>query len=516
MKLSKKTFMYSSIISVVIVVCILGYFILMLPSLYVDYMERLNYETIKNVQESYLKTGDFNLENSKGASYIIGIVIPEDKNEIKIQNYLGGVDIKINDDELKKILDDFKATIKNAKDDKNLDSDGDTMDFEQILDMIKRITNKDNSSVSIEFFKNDTSGSYEKVSSEMHIVSDNICIFENNVKDDFNYYTTYNAFSEKDNKYIISTLPVMTPQMSEIRGIVFESLPVIVLLVLCIVILGTMKFSRKIVEPITMLSKHAVYIKDNKKLDIQPFILEGEDEISDLSRSLNDMYVELNKNYNELMKKNKRQMMFLRASSHQLKTPISASLLLIDGMINEIGKFKNTKEYLPVLKKQLLSMKKLVDEILSINSSDIDIKRSKINMNEMIKSIISDHSFEITDKKIKVELQSLEEVKVVTIGKLLYKIIDNLFNNAIKFSYEDSVIKIKLCKESIEIINYGENIDHNILPHIFEPFVTGNSKSGHGFGLYIVSYYCDILGYDIEISNIDNGVKCILKFSNNI
>ena len=57
----------------------------------------------------------------------------------------------------------------------------------------------------------------------------------------------------------------------------------------------------------------------------------------------------------------------MRAFSHQLKTPVAAATLLADGMISNVGKFADRDKYLPELKKQLLTVKQMTDEILRIN-----------------------------------------------------------------------------------------------------------------------------------------------------
>ena len=69
--------------------------------------------------------------------------------------------------------------------------------------------------------------------------------------------------------------------------------------------------------------------------------------------------------------------------------------------------------------------------------------------------------------------------------------------------------------DKLEIINYGAHIDEDLLPNIFDAFVSSNTESrGRGLGLYIAHYYSNLLGYKIEVNNISNGVKSVLYFSN--
>ena len=119
--------------------------------------------------------------------------------------------------------------------------------------------------------------------------------------------------------------------------------------------------------------------------DEDAFLTDSKDEIGILGRNLHELYGKLRENYEELEHKNRlleeeneRQEVFLRASSHQLKTPIAAALLLVEGMMNEVGKYKDTKTYLPEVKKQLLSMRKIVEDILYLNYRAENIQQEKV------------------------------------------------------------------------------------------------------------------------------------------
>ncbi|MDZ5010890.1 HAMP domain-containing protein, partial [Clostridium perfringens] len=124
-----------------------------------------------------------------------------------------------------------------------------------------------------------------------------------------------------------------------------------------IILVSTYYFSRKIIIPIKKLANHAEFIKNNNIENVYPIDIKGEDEIAILGNTLNELYSKLNESFKSLEEKNKllidenkRQDVFLRASSHQLKTPVAAALLLVESMIDEVGKYKNTKEHLPKFK----------------------------------------------------------------------------------------------------------------------------------------------------------------------
>lgn len=488
MNLSKKTFIYSFILSGGIVTLIIIYFVVMLPSLYIDHLSKSHYQSIKKIQENYIKDKNYNNIYSPNPSGTVSVRIPSDGNSIYASNSFGTSRITIKDIDLVNLLDDVRYYTKN-------------------IDEAKEVEN----------YESNNKNPFNESSYKMNVVSDDTIIYEFNSFDGINYYTFYSAITISNEDIILSLLSVMTPKIEEITSIVFQSLPMIVSVLILIILVSTYYFSRKIIIPIKKLANHAEFMKNNNISNVYPIEIKGEDEISVLGNTLNELYIKLNESFKSLEEKNKlliaenkRQDVFLRASSHQLKTPVAASLLLIESMIDEVGKYKNTKEHLPKVKVQLQAIRKIIDEILNLNNKDLNKKM--IDIKDLIDEIINQHEIQIKEKFINVE-SKINNITLDTDYHLMYKIIDNLITNAINYTSEKNDIKIILSDDSLKIINYGSHIDEELLPNIFDAFVSSNSESrGNGLGLYIAYYYSNLLGYKIEINNISNGVEAILSF----
>jgi len=192
----------------------------------------------------------------------------------------------------------------------------------------------------------------------VHAVSDKMIVFEFDICDENNQYATYVTMEQTEKELVMTILPMMSSNMEEIRPVIVRSIPMLITVVFLLVLVASQMFSRKIVNPVIRLANYARVIKANNHFKMEPFLVEGKDEIGELAATLNELYQQLQENYVELEEKNKllqeenkRQEVFMRASSHQLKTPITAALLLLDGMINQVGKYKDTKEYLPKSKR---------------------------------------------------------------------------------------------------------------------------------------------------------------------
>ena len=87
-------------------------------------------------------------------------------------------------------------------------------------------------------------------------------------------------------------------------------------------------------------------------------------------------------------------------------------------------------------------------------------------------------------------------------------IIDNLLNNFMRYAKKE--IKITIKNQKIILFNDGEKIDKSIINNIFTPYEKGLNGM-FGLGLSIVKKTLELLNYDIEVTNVKNGVTFTIK-----
>lgn len=316
-------------------------------------------------------------------------------------------------------------------------------------------------------------GMYDKESVRMHAGPNDGIIIQSAVFDRSNQYTNYLAVAQVSDGMVFSVLPVITPQMEEIRPIVMQSVPMLCTVLLMLVLLFSQLYSNGIVHP--------VYQK-----------------LQDLNQSL--------------LEENERQEMFLRATSHQLKTPVTAALLLLDGMIGQIGKYKDYEKYLPEVKKQLLSMRSIIEEILSLNK-DRSSKKCRIHLYEAVRALADSYLVAAADKQLELTVEGDKETYLWADEAMFIKIIDNLLSNAVAYTPKQEKIEVLISETTVTIRNEGVTIPQEILPHIFEPFVCGEHQTAsHGLGLYIAMYYAKMMYAQLCIQNVENGVEAVVMF----
>ena len=335
-------------------------------------------------------------------------------------------------------------------------------------------------------------------------------IVESSAKDVVNKidYTTFLGVSKGEKYYFIEMAAAVAPSVTDIIPVIFSMLPVIIPVIILLIFITSGLYSKNIVKPITLLWRDAEGRRGGIG-HIEPIAVKGNDEIAELAHSLNLLYKSQEEAYDKLNKEGERKEIFMRAFSHQLKTPVAAATLLADGMISNVGKFADRDKYLPELKKQLLTVKQMTDEILRINHISENIAPVNIDAKDVV-------------------IEALNSVRTITEagniktccegGGVWYcdpyifeQILLNLVGNAAKYTDNGGEIRAIITDKSIKITNHPAHIDESIKDSLFEAFVTGEgSRDGHGLGLYVARYFAELLGMKLDFESVDDKVTFTL------
>ena len=525
MKLSTKNLIYTTVITIILAVFILGYIIFMLPSLYVDYMMEDDLFTVKKMQMDYLKTGKY---DEAGRSTVLFTIDMDLKKEpVVLTCPAFQVELAMKSPKMKSIMAQMKEALESEF--KQMSDNGerkekDQEDFNRRLNgWLKEIKDEmkldDALPIQITPIWTKSLDQYQKEgNTKMHMYGEDILVLSDMVYDGSNHYSSHRALTYKENRIVVTYYGTMTPKMSELAPVVMNSLPMLLAAIILFAMIVSFLYSKGMIDPILRLVRHTKMIEGSGRLSNAQLEVTGQDEIAELTQTLNQLYRELDLNMKDLEQKNvlleeknQSQEVFLRASSHQLKTPIAAALLLVDGMIHEIGKYKDTKTYLPQVKQQLLSMRKMVEDILYLNHCEEQLEMKEVDLNQLLREQLACHQVALQEGEFQVETRFTSQCVRYTDCNLMEKIIDNLLSNAIHYSQPGSILRIQSTEDTITIFNGGAHIREEILPEIFEPFVSESGK-GHGLGLYIVKYYTKLLGIEVHIQNEKNGVMTKILF----
>jgi signal transduction histidine kinase len=224
---------------------------------------------------------------------------------------------------------------------------------------------------------------------------------------------------------------------------------------------------------------------------------------------------------------------FVATISHELKTPITIISGQLEGMIYNIGKYKDRDIYLQKSYESTQELKELVNEMIEVSKCEIletDLTLSKVNLSKLLNRLLQRQMFLIEEKNIKITLKIEEDVYVQCDEERIAKAINNIINNAIKYSPQNESIIIRLYKSSqknskkkvyiktcLEIENTGVTIDEKYLSEIFKPFFRieksrSRKTGGSGLGLYLVSQIFKSHGFNHSLKNKESSVIFIVEF----
>ena len=323
--------------------------------------------------------------------------------------------------------------------------------------------------------------------------------------------------------------------LNDMRRVMITILPAIILITIGIGILSQYIYSIVISKPLLRINKVAKKISN---LDFsQKLSYSGKDEIAELSCSINLISLNLEETILSLKEANekllsdiekerlqdKRRRDFIKAISHELKTPITVINGQIEGMIYNIGPYKNRDKYLRESLDSVSELKLLVSEIIDLAKYEesISVKYEDFILNDLIIDIIVNYDYFIKERNLNIRLNKLEILKVNADKNIIKKVISNLISNSLKYSTSNKDIDININKNGkISIINYSNNINDVEKELLFKAFYRGEKSrnketGGSGLGLYIVKTLLDIHGnidYGIDIQ--ENKFEFFLRFKN--
>ena len=199
---------------------------------------------------------------------------------------------------------------------------------------------------------------------------------------------------------------------------------------------------------------------------------------------------------------------------HELNLPISTIKTNVHMLKNNISDEKDLKRVSRIQSAcdMLQQRYNELDYMIKLQSSNV--KYEKIQLDELIRSRVEFLNRIFSHIEFDLEL-SPTQISNDKVG--LSKVIDNLLDNAVKYSQNIHKISIKLRDQTLFIQDYGCGMDEVELLKIFDKYYQSNSKmQGFGIGLSMVKRFCDANNIVLNFKSKPNvGTTVILKFKEN-
>lgn len=219
--------------------------------------------------------------------------------------------------------------------------------------------------------------------------------------------------------------------------------------------------------------------------------LKYKNELMELAEDINFMAAELEK-------EDRKRSEFLTNISHDLRTPLTTILGYVDMIKKEKYDSKEElDEYINIIEHKGMFLKDMLEDFFEyskLSSKDIVLNWENLELNELARQVFQEEESEFAEKSLKLKLELPQEpVYINGDADLLSRAVNNLLSNALKYSKENTSVKIKISKEKINNDIYGvfaisnvpkDSISEAEVDNFFERlYKKDQSRQGQGSGL---------------------------------
>lgn len=233
------------------------------------------------------------------------------------------------------------------------------------------------------------------------------------------------------------------------------------------------------------------------------------DEIGQLASSFNFMADSISQ-----LEDNKTE--FVSDVAHELRTPMTSISGFIEGILDDTIPPEKERDYLKIVLDESKRLTKMVNDMLEMSkmsSSEYKLDVSEFDLNELTRVCIISLGNRIDEKNLELNVDfENDTLNVFADNDAIKRVVINLLDNAIKFSYPNTTIGIRTWTEDGRarfcIGNFGDGISGNDLSNIFNRFYKTdksrvNEKSGAGLGLSFVKNIMTLHKQNVWVESID-------------
>lgn len=226
----------------------------------------------------------------------------------------------------------------------------------------------------------------------------------------------------------------------------------------------------------------------NYEIDINDV---SEDKLSILKHEIYKTTVMLKENTEKANQDKINLKNSLQDISHQLKTPLTSSIIMLDNIIDDLENDIEIKpEFIKKVKKDISKISFLIQSILKLSmfeSNTITFIRKEIPVKKIINSSIENIENLCDLKNIKIVVKDRSKNKIYCDYRWQVEALTNILKNAVDYSFNDSIIIVEVDKNNtytlIKIKDFGKGMSEDETINIFKRFYKGKNSSSDSNGI---------------------------------
>lgn len=259
--------------------------------------------------------------------------------------------------------------------------------------------------------------------------------------------------------------------------------------------------------------------KKNYELQIDSI---SEDELSILKNEIYKTTIMLKETAENSNKDKMNLKKSLEDISHQLKTPLTSILVMLDNIIEDPEMDVNIRnDFIRDIKRNVVNINFLVQALLKLSKFDantVHFIKKEYNLRSIVDESIKNVSTLCDLRNINIELNIKDNSKIVCDSKWQIEALTNILKNSIDHSKDNQKVIINVKNNNVystvEIIDFGDGIFKKDISHIFERFYKGENATSDsiGIGLALAKTIIEEDNGNISVESNKTGTKFTIKY----
>jgi two-component system sensor histidine kinase MprB len=253
-----------------------------------------------------------------------------------------------------------------------------------------------------------------------------------------------------------------------------------------------------VLRPVRSLAGTVRHVTATRDLN-QRIPVDGQDELASLASDFNEMLTALDESQ-------RSQQQLIADASHELRTPLTAHRANIELLARPDLPVERRQHVLGAAVRSIEELSGLVGDLIQAarDGRSVDA-REELSLDELVAAAVERAQHRAPGLRFE---SRLEAHRLVGASSRLDRALDNVFDNAIKWSPPGGTVEVQLAGGTLTVRDHGPGIPEADLPHVFDRFyraASARALPGSGLGLAIVKQAVDDHGGTVMVENAEGG-----------
>ena len=268
-----------------------------------------------------------------------------------------------------------------------------------------------------------------------------------------------------------------------------------------------LKKNRRLAVDIGMLTDRILAVREGE-LSGEMVLSEGTD-LQEAADSLNQIQKGMETALREQVKSERMKVELVTNVSHDLKTPLTSIISYVELLRQEENLPQHVKEYVQILGEKSERLRNIVQDVFEISkaaSGQLPIQMETLDMGKLLRQTLADMNDQISQSTLLMRTTIPETpVPVLADGQRLYRVFQNLLQNALRYSLEGSRVYLTLTEEvgqAVVRVKNTSSVELSEGKDFTERFVRGDESrtdGGSGLGLSIARSFTEACGGKLTV-----------------